>query len=67
MLKSYEAIFENGQMTWTLDQSMIESARVIVTIVEDRAPRLPKRRTASPVIAGLGKTINNTQTEARTS
>lgn len=59
MLKSYEAIFENGQMTRTLDQPVIESARVIVTILEDRAPRLPKRRTASPVIAGLGKTIGD--------
>jgi hypothetical protein len=59
MLKSYEAIFENGQMTWTLDQPVIESARVIVTIVEDLSPRLPKRRTASPLIAGLGKTIGD--------
>jgi hypothetical protein len=58
MLKSYEAIFENGQMTWTLDQPMMESARVIVTIVEDLSPR-SKRRTASPVIAGLGKTIGD--------
>ncbi len=59
MLKSYEAIVENGQVTWTVDQPMRGSARVIVTIVEELSPRLPKRRTASPVIAGLGKTIRD--------
>ncbi len=51
MLKSYEGIIENGQVTWVVDQPVIEFARVIVTIVEDLPPRT-KRRQVSPVIAG---------------
>jgi hypothetical protein len=32
MLKSYEAIYEQGQMKWLADQPQVTSARVIVTI-----------------------------------
>jgi hypothetical protein len=35
MLKSYEGIFENGQVTWVAERPTIESARVIVTVLED--------------------------------
>jgi hypothetical protein len=35
MLKSYEAIFENGQVKWLTEQPEIQSARVIVTILEE--------------------------------
>ena len=31
MLKSYEAIFENGQVKWLTDEPKVSSARVIVT------------------------------------
>jgi hypothetical protein len=63
MLKSYEGIFENGQVTWVAERPTIESARVIVTVLEGpvfegNAPR-PKRRTTSPVIAGKGKTLGD--------
>ena len=58
MLKSYGTIVEDGQVTWTLDHPMVQSARVIVTIVEELLPR-SKRRTASPMISGLGKTIGD--------
>jgi hypothetical protein len=37
MLKSYEAIFENGQVKWLTEQPEIKSARVIITILEDTA------------------------------
>jgi hypothetical protein len=35
MLKSYEAIFENGQVRWLTEQPEIKSARVIITILEE--------------------------------
>jgi hypothetical protein len=35
MLKSYEAIYEQGQMKWLADQPQVISARVIVTILEE--------------------------------
>lgn len=34
MLKSYEAIYENGQVKWLDEQPTSESARVIVTVLE---------------------------------
>jgi hypothetical protein len=58
MLKSYEAIFENGQMIWIADQPNVQSARVIVTILEAEAPR-SHRRTAAPAIAGQGRTLGD--------
>jgi len=56
MLKSYEAILENGQMKWISDQPMVKSARVIVTILEEPTSQL-LRRTASAAIAGQGRTV----------
>jgi hypothetical protein len=44
MLKSYEAIYENGQLTWVSEQPQINTARVIVTILEETSPST-KRRT----------------------
>jgi hypothetical protein len=35
MLKSYEAIFENGQVKWLTEQPEIKSARVIITILDE--------------------------------
>jgi hypothetical protein len=58
MLKSYEAIFENGQMIWVTDQPNVQFARVIVTILETPTPR-PQRRTAAPAIAGQGRTVGD--------
>jgi hypothetical protein len=58
MLKSYEGIIENGQVTWVVDQPVIEFARVIVTIVEDLSPRT-KRRRVSSAIAGKGRTLGD--------
>jgi hypothetical protein len=58
MLKSYEGIFENGQVTWLAERPTIESARVIVTVLEETIPQ-PQQRTTSPVIAGKGKTLGD--------
>jgi hypothetical protein len=35
MLKSYEAIVENGQVKWLAEQPELKSARVIITILEE--------------------------------
>ena len=43
MLKSYEAIYENGQVKWLNEQPTVESARLIITVLEE-AQVLPKRR-----------------------
>lgn len=56
MLKSYEAIVENGQVKWLSEQPDIQSARIIVTILEETT--LPtKRRTPPASIAGKGRTL----------
>ena len=58
MLKSYEAIYENGQVKWLEEQPSIQSARVIVTVLEETA--LPvKRRFPPSSIAGQGKTLGD--------
>lgn len=44
MLKSYEAVYENGQLTWIAEQPSAHSARVIVTVVEEVEPAQSKRR-----------------------
>jgi len=55
MLKSYEAIYENGKVKWLAEQPQVMSARVIVTILSETPP-LVKRRSAPDSIAGKGKT-----------
>jgi hypothetical protein len=58
MLKSYEAIVENGQVKWLTEQPDIKYAQAIITILEETT--LPaKRRTPAASIAGKGKTLGN--------
>lgn len=35
MLKSYEAIYENGQVKWLNEQPILSSARIIVTVLDE--------------------------------
>ncbi len=35
MLKSYEAIYENGQVKWLTEQPDVTTARVIVTVLTE--------------------------------
>ena len=58
MLKSYEAIYENGQLTWLSEQPQVNSARVIITILQENLPS-KKRRTPPSFIAGKGKTLGD--------
>ncbi|MGF1517177.1 MAG: hypothetical protein ACFCVB_05145 [Nodosilinea sp.] len=58
MLKSYEAIYENGQLKWLADEPQVTSARIIVTVLEE-TPATVKRRTPSTSIAGKGKVLGD--------
>ncbi|OUC14081.1 MAG: hypothetical protein B0A82_13755 [Alkalinema sp. CACIAM 70d] len=60
MLKSYEAIYENGQVVWLNEQPEVQSARLIVTVLEEVAPKQPIRRRFPPSsIEGKGKTLGD--------
>jgi hypothetical protein len=53
MLKSYEAIYENGEMKWLFDRpSLVHSARVVVTVLEETLLPTTKRRTFPTELAG---------------
>lgn len=59
MLKSYEAVYENGQLTWIAEQPSAHSARVIVTVVEEVALSQSKRRTFPGSMAGQVKILGD--------
>lgn len=61
MLKSYEAIYENGQIQWLGERPEVNHARLIVTVLEDFST-VPKRRSPPANLAGkvtiLGDIVN---------
>lgn len=59
MLKSYEAIYENGQLKWLAEQPQVRSARIIVTVLEEEVVKPVKRRVPPASIAGKGKTLGD--------
>lgn len=58
MLKSYEAIYEKGQIRWLKESPHVATAHIIVTILEEN-PRIMKRRTPPPSLSGKGRTLGN--------
>jgi len=55
MLKTYEIMIENGQVTWLEEQPTIASARAIITILEDKPiERKILARQASRLLAQMG-------------
>jgi hypothetical protein len=52
MLKSYEAIYENGRVIWVDEQPPLTSARLIVTVLEEKLMPPVKRRTFPTILAG---------------
>jgi hypothetical protein len=52
MLKSYEAVYENGRVTWLNDRPNIDSARIIVTVLEETASPKTLRRTVPTQLIG---------------
>lgn len=60
MLKSYEAIYEKGQVKWLVEEPAVSSARILVTVLEENpSPQAIKHRQPSAVIAGKGKTLGD--------
>ena len=61
MLKSYEAIYENGQVTWLTEQPQVSSARIIVTVLpEDTKNTISlKRRIPPAAMAGKVKILGD--------
>jgi hypothetical protein len=58
MFKSYEALYENGQLKFLKDSPNITNAHVIITVIEELSP--PKKlRQPSRAIAGKGKTLGD--------
>ena len=57
MLKSYEATLDHGQIKWLGETPMVESARIIVTILDE--PQLKTKRRPPASIAGKGKTLGD--------
>lgn len=53
MLKSYEAIYENDEIKWLRDRpSVVHSARVVVTVLEETLLSTTKRRTFPTELTG---------------
>jgi hypothetical protein len=59
MLKSYKAIYEDGEVKWLDDKPTEQSARLIVTVLEETSPPTVKRRSPPASIAGKGKTLGD--------
>lgn len=57
MLRSYEATLDQGQIKWLGEPPSIESARIIVTILDE--PQLKTKRCPPDSIAGKCKTVGD--------
>jgi hypothetical protein len=57
MLRTYEATLNHGQVQWLNEQPNIESARIMVTIMEEFKPRTKRQPPLS--IAGKAKTLGD--------
>ena len=55
MLKSYEAIYENGQVTWLTEQPQVSSARIIVTVLQEDTQNTVSKKRRIPPAAMAGK------------
>ena len=62
MLRSYEAIYDRGQLRWVNDAPKETPLRVIVTVIEETkaATSEPtrKRRRPPPELAGMMRVVN---------
>jgi hypothetical protein len=52
MLKSYEAIYENGRVIWLHEQPPLTSARLIVTVLAETQVPPVKRRVFPTTLMG---------------
>jgi hypothetical protein len=58
MLKSYEAIYENGQVKWLEEAPQIDNARIIITVLEETKPT-KKRHFLLPNLVGKVKILGD--------
>jgi hypothetical protein len=58
MLKSYEAIYENGQVKWLEEAPQIDNARIIITVLEETKPT-KKRHFPLPNLVGKVKILGD--------
>lgn len=68
MLKSYEAIYDNGQVKWLNEQPDITTARVIVTVLAEVSSEVEspsKAQQAAHALAQLGGSEPDLQTIPR--
>lgn len=49
-MKTYEAIYRDGQIHWVGEQPDIAAARVLVTIVEEYAPEMRAKQAAQALL-----------------
>jgi hypothetical protein len=61
MLRSYEAIYDQGQLRWLKDAPRETPLRVIVTVIEEASPSEPprKRRSPPPELAGAMRLLGD--------
>lgn len=60
MFKSYEATYDNGQITWLSDEPQLKSARIIITVLEETPTSTKTSKRTTPVhLIGKGKTLGD--------
>lgn len=60
MFKSYEAIYEAGQVKWLVEKPDVSSARILVTVLEENPPtKTIKRRIPPAALAGKVKILGD--------
>ena len=59
MLKTYEAIYDKGQIKWLTDQPDIQTAKILITVLGETKTSVIKRRSSPESIAGKGQTLGD--------
>jgi hypothetical protein len=59
MLKTYEAIYDNGQIKWLTEKPEIQTAKILVTVLGETKNSAIKRRSPPESIAGKGQTLGD--------
>jgi hypothetical protein len=59
MLKSHEAIYENGQVKWLTEKQQISSARIIVTVLEETPNNNKPKRTTPAHLVGKAEILGD--------
>ncbi len=52
MLKSYEALYDHGQIHWLSDAPLLNQARIIVTVLDETPAPPVARRVPPPALKG---------------